>query len=65
MASMIRDPEKLQALLSQVRAFVRERWHPIENEVEQLDVVPDAVVDELRRHGFLVGAFPRPMADWA
>ena len=58
MASMIRDPEKLQALLSQVRAFVRERWHPIENEVEQLDVVPDAVVDELRRHGFFGWSIP-------
>lgn len=58
MASMIRDPEKLQALLSQVRAFVRERWHPMENEVEQLDAVPDPIVDELRRHGFFGWSIP-------
>jgi acyl-CoA dehydrogenase len=59
MASMIRDPEKLQALLTQVRAYVRDRWHPMENEVEQLDKVPDAVVDELRRHGFFGWSIPQ------
>ena len=46
MASMIRNPEKLQALLAEVRAFVRERWHPLENTVEQLDHVPDDIVNE-------------------
>jgi acyl-CoA dehydrogenase len=56
---MIRDPEKLQALLTQVRAYVRERWHPMENEVEQLDAVPDSVVDELRRHGFFGWSIPQ------
>lgn len=65
MASMIRDTEKLQTLLAEVRAFVRERWHPLENKVEQLDHVPDDVVNELRQRGFLAGAFPRLMAAWA
>lgn len=59
MASMIRDPEKLQTLLTQVRAYVRDRWHPMENEVEQLDKVPDSVVDELRRHGFFGWSIPQ------
>lgn len=58
MASMIRDPQKLQALLTQVRAFVRDRWHPLENEVEQLDTVPERVVEELRQHGFFGWSIP-------
>ena len=45
MASMIRDTEKLQRLLAEVRSFVRERWHPLENDVERLDHVPDDVVN--------------------
>jgi acyl-CoA dehydrogenase len=58
MASMIRHPEKLQALLAEVRAFVRERWHPLENTVEQLDHVPDDIVNELRQRGFFGWSIP-------
>jgi acyl-CoA dehydrogenase len=58
MASMIRNPEKLQALLAEVRAFVRERWHPLENTVEQLDHVPDDIVNELRQRGFFGWSIP-------
>jgi len=59
MASMIRDTEKLQTLLAEVRAFVRERWHPLENKVEQLDHVPDDVVNELRQRGFFGWSIPQ------
>ncbi len=58
MASMIRDPQKLQNLLSQVRAFVRERWHPLEGTIEQLDHVPDDLVRELRQRGFFGWSIP-------
>ena len=58
MASMIRHPEKLQTLLAEVRAFVRERWHPLENKVEQLDHVPDDIVEELRQRGFFGWSIP-------
>jgi len=59
MASMIRDPEKLQALLAQVRSFVRERWHPLENKVEELDHVPDDIVNELRQRGYFGWSIPQ------
>lgn len=55
---MIRHPEKLQTLLAEVRAFVRERWHPLENTVEQLDHVPDDIVQELRERGFFGWSIP-------
>ena len=56
---MIRDPQKLQSLLSQVRAFVRDRWHPLESTIEQLDHVPDDVVNELRQRGFFAWSIPK------
>lgn len=62
MASMIRDTEKLQTLLAEVRAFVRERWHPLENKVEQLDHVPDDVVNELRQRGFFGWSIPQALS---
>lgn len=55
---MIRDPERLQALIDDVRAFVRERWHPIEDQVERDDEVPPAIVDELRRKGYFGWSIP-------
>jgi acyl-CoA dehydrogenase len=58
MASMIRDPQKLQELLTHVRHFVRERWHPIENEVAQRDEVPEDVVNDLRQQGFFGWSIP-------
>jgi len=55
---MIRQPEKLQTLLNDVRTFVRERWHPLENTIEQLDHVPDDIVNELRQRGFFGWSIP-------
>ena len=56
---MIREPEQLQTLLTDIRAFVRERWHPIEAEVERADAVPAAMVDELRRKGYFGWSIPQ------
>ena len=55
---MIRNPEQIQTLLADVRAFVRERWHPMENTVEQMDLVPDDVVQELRQRGYFGWSIP-------
>jgi acyl-CoA dehydrogenase len=59
MASMIRNPEQLDALLADVRAFVRDCWHPIENKIELLDEVPDDIVKELQRRGFFGWSIPQ------
>ena len=58
MARMIRHSEKLQTLLDDVRYFVRERWHPMENKVEELDHVPDDLVNELRQRGYFGWSIP-------
>ena len=55
---MIRNPEQIKTLLADVRAFVRERWHPMENTVEQMDLVPDDVVQELRQRGYFGWSIP-------
>lgn len=61
---MIRNPEQLDALLADVRAFVRDCWHPIENKIELLDEVPADIVKELQQRGFLAGAFLKPTVVW-
>ncbi len=55
---MIRDEFALQTIIDQTRKFVRERWHPRENEVEKLDAVPDDLVDFLRKNGFFGWSIP-------
>ena len=56
---MIRDTERLDALLADIRTFVREQWHPIEDQVEREDAVPAAMVDALRRKGYFGWSIPR------
>ncbi len=55
---MIRDQSRLDALVADVRTFVRERWHPMEDEVERLGEVPAPLVDELRRKGYFGWSIP-------
>lgn len=55
---MIRDPERLDALLADIRAFVRERWHPLEDRVDREDAIPEEVVGELRRKGWFGWSIP-------
>jgi len=56
---MIRNPEQLEALLADTRAFVRECWHPIENQIELLDEVPKHIVKELQQRGFFGWSIPQ------
>jgi acyl-CoA dehydrogenase len=56
---MIRNPGQLEALLADTRAFVRECWHPIENQIEQLDEVPEDIVKELQQRGFFGWSIPQ------
>lgn len=56
---MIRNPEQLEVLLAGVRAFVRECWHPIENQIELLDEVPKHIVKELQQRGFFGWSIPQ------
>lgn len=55
---MIRQPAQLDALLADTRAFVRERWHPLEDEIDLAGEIPPAVVDELRARGFFGWSIP-------
>ena len=55
---MIRDPARLDRLLADIRAFVRNRWHPLEDHVDRTGEIPDEVVDELRRKGYFGWSIP-------
>lgn len=56
---MSRPTDRLAPLLADIRAFVRERWHPIEAQVEREDAVPAALVEELRRKGYFGWSIPQ------
>ena len=56
---MIRDPQQLQTLIEQTRRFVRERWHPIEDQVDRSGQIPPEVVAELKAQGFFGWSIPR------
>lgn len=55
---MIRDPERVQQLLLDVRRFVREIAIPNEDRVEAEDRVPEEIVAEARRRGFFGWSIP-------
>lgn len=55
---MIRNAPHLDALLTDIRSFVRERWHPIEDEVERAGEIPESIVDELRNKGYFGWSIP-------
>ena len=55
---MIRNTDRLEALLSDIRTFVRERWHPLEDEIDRTGEIPEPVVDELRRKGYFGWSIP-------
>ena len=57
-AAMIRNAHKLGVLLADIRTFVSERWHPIEDEIDRNGEIPPAVVDELRRKGYFGWSIP-------
>src|SRR5689334_758464 len=55
---MIRDPALLQSVIDQVARFVRERLVPSEAEVAETDVVPAAIVAEMRELGLFGMSIP-------
>ncbi|MDP9875897.1 acyl-CoA dehydrogenase [Variovorax boronicumulans] len=55
---MIRDTPHFEALRADIRAFVRERWHPLEEQVSRDNDIPLDVVDELRRKGYFGWSIP-------
>ncbi len=55
---MIRDPQILDALLSAVARFVRERLVPNENLVADSDEVPPVIVNEMKSLGLFGFAIP-------
>jgi len=55
---MIRDIPHFEALRADIRAFVRERWHPLEEQVSRDNDIPPDMVDELRRKGYFGWSIP-------
>lgn len=55
---MIRDTARLYTLIDDIRCFVRDRWHPLEDQIDRNGEIPAAVVDELRRKGYFGWSIP-------
>ena len=56
---MIRDPENFQALLAQVRHFIRTECMPIEEEVDRNDAIPESLVARMRALGLFGHSIPQ------
>jgi acyl-CoA dehydrogenase len=61
---MIRDPETLNALLDTVNRFVRERLVPAEAQVAETDLIPQDIVDEMKRMGLFGLTVPEAYGGW-
>ncbi|MET4576007.1 acyl-CoA dehydrogenase family protein [Ottowia thiooxydans] len=55
---MIRNPARLENLIDEIRLFVRECWHPLEDEVDRTSSIPNEVVERLRREGYFGWSIP-------
>ncbi|MFN6407434.1 MAG: acyl-CoA dehydrogenase family protein [Limnohabitans sp.] len=55
---MIRNDANLDTLLNDIRAFVRDRWHPLEDDIERSQEIPESIVSELRRKGYFGWSIP-------
>ena len=55
---VIRNPETLKNLLSEVHSWVREVAHPNENRVAELDEVPEDIVADMAARGFFGWSIP-------
>jgi acyl-CoA dehydrogenase len=55
---MIRDRDVLAALIDTIRRFVRERLMPSEAQVEEDNVIPDALIEEMRSLGLFGMSIP-------
>lgn len=55
---MIRDPEKFEAMLDEIRDFLRTECLPIETEVDETDVIPEPLVQRMRELGLFGHSIP-------
>jgi acyl-CoA dehydrogenase len=55
---MIRSPDKFNALLAEVRDFIRNECMPIEAEVDRDDLIPEPVVERMRALGLFGHSIP-------
>lgn len=55
---MIGNPERLDALLAEVRAWVREVAHPNEDRVATADEIPAEIVADMAKRGFFGWSIP-------
>lgn len=55
---MIRHPERLNALLAEVRTFMREECMPLEEEIDRTGVIPEPLVDRMRKLGLFGHSIP-------
>ena len=55
---MIRDPQKLNALLAEVRRFVRTECMPLEAAIDKSDEIPAALVERMRALGLFGHSIP-------
>ncbi len=56
---MIREPEKFDALIAQVRDFVRTECIPLEEEVDRTDQIPESLVVRMRALGLFGHSIPQ------
>jgi len=56
---MIRDPIKFEAMLAEVRRFLREECLPIEALVDETDAIPEPVVQRMRELGLFGHSIPQ------
>lgn len=56
---MIRDPEAFDALIAQVRAFVRNECIPLEEDVDRQDQIPESLVARMRALGLFGHSIPQ------
>ncbi len=55
---MIRDTARLDALIAELRAFVREECLPLEASIDREDAIPEAIVEHMRALGLFSHSIP-------
>ncbi len=56
---MIRDTARLEALLAELRAFVRDECIPLEAAIDRDDLIPEPLVERMRALGLFGHSIPR------
>lgn len=55
---MIRDPQTFEAMLAELRSFLRNECQPIEEQVDAQDLIPEPVVQRMRELGLFGHSIP-------